>query len=77
MRKLMAALALWLVASPALGAGALRIGVADDPDQLDPAQSGSYVGRIVFAALCDKLVDLDAKTEFRAATGDGVGVVGG
>ena len=36
----------------------LRVGVQDDPDALDPATSGTYAGRFVFAALCDKLVDI-------------------
>ena len=39
----------------------LRIGLAEDPDALDPAQSATFVGRIVFASFCDKLVDTDAK----------------
>jgi peptide/nickel transport system substrate-binding protein len=39
----------------------LRIGLADDPDALDPTLSRTYVGRIVFAALCSKLFDIDAK----------------
>lgn len=37
----------------------LRIGLAEDPDVLDPTQARTFVGRIVFAALCDKLVDID------------------
>jgi len=37
----------------------LRIGLQEDPDILDPAQGVSFVGREVFAALCDKLVDVD------------------
>ena len=46
-------------AAPALAqAPALRVGVQDDPDALDPATSGTYAGRFVFAALCDKLVDI-------------------
>ena len=45
-------------------AGPLRIGIGDDPDLLDPATGGSYSGRIVFAALCDKLVDIDANLNF-------------
>jgi peptide/nickel transport system substrate-binding protein len=45
---------------PAHAAGTLRIGLQDDPDALDPAQAGTYAGRIVFASLCDKLVDIDA-----------------
>jgi len=37
----------------------LRVGLAEDPDVLDPSLARSFVGRIVFAALCDKLVDID------------------
>src|ERR1700694_1513476 len=49
-----------------LGAGAqaettLRIGLAEDPDILDPTLARTYVGRIVFAAFCDKLFDIDEK----------------
>src|SRR5580692_12831160 len=55
---------LLLIASPALAAGTLRIGLNEDPDALDPARSGTFVGRIVFAATCDKLVDLDAQDNF-------------
>jgi peptide/nickel transport system substrate-binding protein len=39
----------------------LRIGLAEDPDVLDPSVGRTYVGRIVFAALCDKLFDIDEK----------------
>src|SRR3954453_13062995 len=39
-------------------ASTLRVGIQDDPDALDPALSGTYTGRFVFAALCDKLVDI-------------------
>lgn len=42
----------------------LRIALQDDPDMLDPAQSRSFVGRIVYTALCDKLVDVNADVEF-------------
>jgi peptide/nickel transport system substrate-binding protein len=50
----------------ALGTGAiaqttLRIGLAEDPDILDPTMARTYVGRIVFAAFCDKLFDIDEK----------------
>ncbi len=58
------ALAATLLTGPAHAAGNLRIGIAEDPDLLDPARGGSYVGRIIFAALCDKLVDIDAKLSF-------------
>lgn len=46
-------------AQPALPA--LRIGLAEDPDVLDPTLARSFVGRIVFASLCDKLFDIDEK----------------
>jgi peptide/nickel transport system substrate-binding protein len=44
-------------ASPVLAAD-LRIGLQEDPDVLDPDQSRTFVGRIVYASLCDKLVDI-------------------
>src|SRR3979490_624559 len=49
-----------------LGAGVqaqttLRVGLAEDPDVLDPTLARTYVGRIVFSALCDKLFDIDEK----------------
>ena len=37
----------------------LRIGLADDPDMLDPTLGRTFSGRLVFAALCDKLFDID------------------
>src|SRR5438094_648713 len=60
-----------------LGAGmasaqtVLRIGLNDDPDALDPTISRAYVGRLVFAALCDKLFDVtpDLKIVPQLATG--------
>ena len=39
----------------------LRIGLAEDPDILDPTMARTFVGRIVFAGLCDKLFDLDER----------------
>jgi peptide/nickel transport system substrate-binding protein len=39
----------------------LRIGLAEDADILDPTLARTYVGRIVFAAFCDKLFDIDEK----------------
>ena len=41
----------------------LRIGLREDPDILDPSLARTYVGRIVFAALCDKLFDINEKLE--------------
>jgi len=45
---------------PGAYAQTLRIGLAEDPDVLDPTLARTFVGRIVFAGLCDKLVDIDA-----------------
>ena len=39
----------------------LRIGLAEDPDVLDPSLARTYVGRIVFSSICDKLFDIDEK----------------
>jgi peptide/nickel transport system substrate-binding protein len=39
----------------------LTIALRQDPDILDPTLSRTYVGRIVYAGLCDKLFDIDAK----------------
>ena len=49
------------IASSAAAQSNLRIGLAEDPDVFDPTVAGSYVGRIVLAAMCDKLFDIDAK----------------
>lgn len=64
MRRLLLVVLALLLATPVLAAGTLRIGLNEDPDALDPARSGTFVGRIVFAATCDKLVDLDAQDNF-------------
>ena len=59
-----------LVALPAAAAD-LRIGLQEDPDVLDPDQSRTFVGRIVYASLCDKLVDITPDLEIvpQLATG--------
>jgi len=48
----------------------LKIGLAEDPDILDPTLARTFVGRIVFASLCDKLFDIsaDLKTVPQLAT---------
>jgi peptide/nickel transport system substrate-binding protein len=53
--------ALFSLTAPARAETTLRIGLAEDPDILDPTLARTYVGRIVFAALCDKLFDIDDK----------------
>ena len=50
--------AVLLAAGPAAAQSVLRIGLNDDPDALDPTISRAYTGRLVFAALCDKLFDV-------------------
>jgi peptide/nickel transport system substrate-binding protein len=55
-----AAFAMSVVAS-AQAETTLRIGIAEDPDMLDPSLGRTYVGRIVFSAFCDKLFDIDEK----------------
>ena len=61
-RTLFALAALTLQAlAPASAQTTLRIGLAEDPDILDPTLARTYVGRIVFASICDKLFDIDEK----------------
>ncbi|HEX7271059.1 MAG TPA: ABC transporter substrate-binding protein [Casimicrobiaceae bacterium] len=56
-----AAAALAVTASLPAPAQTLRFGLAEDADVLDPTLARTFVGRIVFAALCDKLFDIDEK----------------
>jgi peptide/nickel transport system substrate-binding protein len=50
-----------LIAGTASAQTTLRFGLAEDPDILDPTLARTFVGRIVFSALCDKLFDIDEK----------------
>ncbi len=53
---------LLLAAAPlTMQAQTLRVGLAEDPDILDPTLARTFVGRVVFAALCDKLLEIDEK----------------
>src|ERR1700761_3350930 len=66
MKRRVRALALALALSAAMAGNAfaqtnLRIGLAEDPDVLDPSLARTYVGRIVFSSICDKLFDIDDK----------------
>src|SRR5215470_15111953 len=65
MMRLLAATAALLVSLGALAQAqtTLRIGIAEDPDILDPTLARTYVGRIVFSAVCDKLFDIDEKLD--------------
>lgn len=56
---MLASAAAMLLVCRAHAAGTLR-----DPDALDPARGGTFAGRIIFASLCDKLIDLNAKLDF-------------
>jgi peptide/nickel transport system substrate-binding protein len=49
----------------------LRFGLAEDPDVLDPTLARTFVGRVVFAALCDKLFDIDEKLNIVAQLATG------
>src|SRR5436309_7149105 len=61
MRLAAAAALVALSCGTAAAQSSLRIGLAEDPDVLDPTLARTYVGRIVFASICDKLFDVDAK----------------
>src|SRR5216110_3649020 len=61
MRLAAAAALVALSCGTAAAQSQLRIGLAEDPDVLDPSLARTYVGRIVFASICDKLFDIDAK----------------
>jgi peptide/nickel transport system substrate-binding protein len=50
------------VAAPAAGA-TLTIGLAEEPDALDPTLARTFVGRIVFLSFCEKLYDINAKLD--------------
>src|SRR5689334_10636973 len=53
------AAALWATtAGIASAESTLRIGLNEDPDALDPPLARTFVGRIVFASMCDKLFDI-------------------
>jgi peptide/nickel transport system substrate-binding protein len=64
-RLVLAAVATAALISPAWAQEAptqtLRIALREDADMLDPTFARTFVGRIVFAGLCDKLFDIDEK----------------
>lgn len=64
--KLLAATALIVaLAAPMVQANELRIGMRADPDLLDPARGASVAGRLIFASICDKLIDTTPEGSFR------------
>src|SRR5262249_57367096 len=58
-------------AGGAMAEATLRIGLAEDPEILDPTLGRTFLGRIVFAGMCDKLFDIaaDLKIVPQLATG--------
>ena len=51
-------------ASPsARSGGTLTIALDADPDVLDPTLARTFVGRMVFAHMCEKLYDLNSKVQ--------------
>src|SRR5499426_1811642 len=56
----MAALGLLLSAEPALAQKkTLVVALNEDPDLLDPTLARTYVGRIIFEQMCEKLYEID------------------
>lgn len=64
LKRFMAVLIAGIALTDVTFAAEMRIGLAEDPDALDPAMARTLVGRIVFASLCDKLVDITPDLDF-------------
>lgn len=62
-RAALAVAALAIASAAPATAQNLRIGLREDPDILDPTLSRTYVGRIVYMAICDKLFDINERLE--------------
>lgn len=62
-RRMLFLATLFGMTAMAVQARTLRIGLESDPDALDPDKSRTFVGRIVFTALCDKLIDVAPNLE--------------
>jgi len=50
-------------ASSARSGGTLTIAFSTDPDVLDPTLARTFVGRMIFAHICEKLYDLNGKLQ--------------
>jgi peptide/nickel transport system substrate-binding protein len=61
MRRCLLAAACLLVTTLPAFAQTLHVALRQDLDVMDPTTATTYVGRIVFAGLCDKLFDIDEK----------------
>jgi peptide/nickel transport system substrate-binding protein len=62
-RVLAALCGLAILAAGPVHAQTLRVALREDPDILDPTLARSYVGRIAFAGLCDKLFDINEQLQ--------------
>jgi peptide/nickel transport system substrate-binding protein len=65
-KRVMLAAALLMMAAglfPTQAETTLRIGLNSDPDMLDPSLARTFTSRTVFAALCDKLVDISPELD--------------
>src|SRR5215475_13124068 len=61
MRRFLLATACVLATAVPAAAQTLHVALRQDLDVMDPTLATTYVGRIVFAGLCDKLFDIDEK----------------
>ncbi len=71
MQRLVLATACLTLMTQAATAQTLRVALREDADILDPTLARTYVGRIVFTGLCDKLFDINEKLDIvpQLATG--------
>src|SRR5215210_4321386 len=51
------------VSSKSKAGGTLTVALAEDPDALDPTLARTFVGRMVFLHMCEKLYDLNGKLQ--------------
>ena len=63
MRRLFMAACAAVLLGGSASAQTFRIALREDPDILDPTLARTYVSRIVFAGMCDKLFDINEKLE--------------
>ncbi|NLU72798.1 ABC transporter substrate-binding protein [Streptomyces sp. HNM0575] len=57
---------------PVRDGGTLTVAFKSDPDKLDPSLGSTLVGRSVFAAMCQKLYDTDARNHIRPQLASGM-----
>lgn len=57
--------------------GTLTIGLAEDPDALDPTLARTFVGRMVFLHMCEKLYDLNARLQISPQLAAGMPALSG